>query len=107
VVGDVTPTIGLDHLTARRADLLLVDEEMIAWRATTACDRVGMFEQQQAVVGSDNQGALKGEGVAVRDPAEPTDTKGPIGARSVGQRTSASQSRVSMISLTRCMNAAA
>ena len=53
------------------------------------------------------QGALQRGGIAVRDPAEPPNPQGPFGRGGAGQRTSASQSRVSMISFTRCMNAAA
>lgn len=57
------------------------------------------------------QPPLEGECVPVVDAAEPADPEGLSRGggldRGGGQRTSASQSRVSMISLTRCMNAAA
>ena len=71
---------------------------------------MGVLQQQQVVVGGVGvEAALEGQGVVVGDPAEPADPEGRTGGvrRRLTQRISASQSRVSIISLTRCRNAAA
>jgi len=70
-----------------------------------------MLEQEQMVALVEDERPLERERVVVGDPAEPADAQRPLvdrrGIAGDGQRTSASQSRVSMISFTRCMNAAA
>ena len=66
-----------------------------------------MLEQEQVVVGAGEQTSLEGQRVAIRDPTEPVDPEGPDAVGGSDQPTSASQSRVSMISLIRCRNAAA
>jgi hypothetical protein len=69
---------------------------------------VRMLEEQQVVVAVVDQGPLQRPGVAVRDPAEPADPEGRVARRAgAGQRTSACQSRVSMISRMRWRKAAA
>ena len=71
---------------------------------------MGVLQQQQVVVGGVGvEAALERQGVVVGNPAEPADPKGRAGGglRCRAQRISASQSRVSMSSLTRCKNAAA
>ena len=65
-----------------------------------------MLEEQQMVVVGGLQRPLEGDTVVVRDSSEPADPQGRRG-RGGGQWTSASQSRVSMISLSRWRKAAA
>ena len=107
VVGDVATPISLDELGTKRTKLISVDQQVLTGGAATRGDRVGMLQEKQMITATDEQRPLKGQRVSVRDPPEPTDPKSPVVARAGGQRTSASQSRVSMISFTRCMNAAA
>ena len=68
---------------------------------------MGVLEQEQVVVDVGEQTSLQGQRVAIRDPTEPVDPEGPDAVGGGDQPTSASQSRVSMISRMRCRNAAA
>ena len=71
---------------------------------------MGVLQQQQVIVGGMGvEAPLEGQGVLVGNPAEPADPEGRAGGglRYRAQRISASQSRVSMSSLTWCRNAAA
>ena len=103
VVGDLAAPVGLHHLGPEG---LNVGQQVAPAAPAAQGHHVGVLQQQQMVVaGAAVQPPLQGQGVAVGDPPQPADAQGRV--RPGGQRTSASQSRVSMISLTRCRKAAA
>ena len=103
VVGDFAAPVGLHHLGPQG---LHVGQQVPPLPPPAQGHHVGVLQQQQVVVaGAAVEPPLQGQGVAVADPPQPADAQG--GGGRADQRTSASQSRVSMISLTRCRKAAA
>ena len=110
MVGHVTTPVCLDQLSAERLD---IGKQMLGRGAPARRHNMGMLQQQEILVLTiDEQRSLQPECITIGDPSQPADPQGPLGQnRTVvhgpAQRTSASQSRVSMISLTRCRNAAA
>lgn len=107
MIGDVAATIGLDNLTAETIEFVEIHKEVLTRCALARGDRVWMLQEQEVIRAALHEGPLNDQRIGVRDTAEPPDLEGPLVEGDRGQRTSASQSRVSMISLTRCMKAAA
>ena len=107
VVGHLAAPVGLHDRAAQRLD---IDQQVLPPPAPAQRHHMGVLQQQQVIVGGVGvEAALERQGVLVGNPAEPADPKRRAGGglRCRAQRISASQSRVSMISLTRCRNAAA
>lgn len=96
MVGDVAAPVGAHHLGAQG---LGVDEEVVEGAAGAQGDDVGVLQQQQVVVGRvSEEPPLEGVRVGVGHPPQPPDAQ---------HYSSASQSRVSMISRSRARNATA
>ena len=70
VVGDVAAPVGGHQLPSLGLD---VDQDVGGRRRASEGDHVGMLEQQDVVVVVGLESPLQGEGVVVRDPAEPPD----------------------------------
>ena len=107
MVGDLAAPVGLHHRAAQRFD---VDQQMLAPAPAAQGHHMGMLQQEKMVVGGVAvKAALECQGIVVGHTAEPADPQhGPVsGHQRRAQRISASQSRVSMISLVRWRNAAA
>ena len=107
MVRDVAAPVRVDDLATEAADFCPIEQKMGLGRPPADGDRVRVLEQKEMVGDTAEEPALEREGVVVRDPPQPPDVERPLSRGRRGQRTSASQSRVSMISFTRCMKAAA
>ena len=96
MIGDVPAPVGVDELGA---DRVRVDQEVVEGPARPQGEDVGVLQQEQVVVrGVGEQAVLQGVGVGVRHPPQPPQSQ---------HYSSASQSRVSMMSFSRARKAAA
>jgi hypothetical protein len=95
VVGDVAAAVGLHQF---RSDVAGRDEDVVERRPHPERVDVRVLEQEEVVGGPAPERVLERVRVAVADAAEPADAERHC-------YSSCSQSRVSMISLMRAMNA--